>query len=178
MRDEPPRPANIYLVGLMGAGKTAVGQMLARALNRPFLDSDHEIIARTGVSISTIFDIEGEAGFRDRESRVIGELTKRHHIVLATGGGAILAEANRKRLHESGWVIYLRHPPEVLVLRTSKCREQRPMLKTRDPLALLQELYSVRDPLYCQTAHLVLDAPQRSIHGISQYLLAQYAQLA
>lgn len=159
----------------MGAGKTAVGQTLARELGWPFVDSDQEIVERTGVSIATIFEFEGEPGFRRRESQVIEELTRRQSIVLATGGGAILAEANRCCLRERGWVVYLRQPPEVLYQRTGKCRHQpRPMLDTADPLGRLRELFATRDPLYCQTAHLVLDAPTQGIRGIALGLLEKY----
>lgn len=159
----------------MGAGKTAVGQALARELGWPFVDSDQEIVERTGVSISTIFEIEGEAGFRRRETQIIEELTRRPAIVLATGGGAILAEANRRALHERGWVVYLRQPPEVLFQRTGRCRHQpRPMLLTGDPLGRLRELYAERDPLYRQTAHLVLEAPTQGIRGIALGMLEKY----
>lgn len=159
----------------MGAGKTAVGQTLARELGWPFVDSDQEIVERTGVSIPTIFEFEGEAGFRRRERQVIEELSQRPAIVLATGGGAILAEANRRCLHERGWVVYLCQPPEVLHQRTGKCRHQpRPMLNTADPLGRLRELYAERDPLYRQTAHLVLEAPTQGIRGIALGVLEKY----
>lgn len=161
----------------MGAGKTAIGQELARRLRRPFFDSDHEIVARTGVSIPTIFDIEGEAGFRRRESRVIDELARRQGIVMATGGGAILAPENRRCLRDSGWVVYLRLPPEVLHQRTRAGR-QRPMLNVADPLARLRELHAQRDPLYRQTAHLVVDGPEPGIARIAHYLIEQYALAA
>lgn len=160
----------------MGAGKTAVGQALARELGWPFVDSDQEIVERTGVSISTIFEFEGEPGFRRRETQIIEELTQRPAIVLATGGGAILAEANRRSLRERGWVVYLRQPPEVLFQRTGRCRHQpRPMLDTADPLGRLRELFAERDPLYCRNAHLILDAPTQGIRWITQHLLEQYA---
>lgn len=165
---------SIFLVGLMGAGKTVIGQALARELGWPFVDSDHEIVERTGVSIPTIFEFEGEPGFRRREQRVIEELTQRPAIVLATGGGAILAESNRRCLRERGWVVYLRQPPEVLFQRTGKCLQRRPMLDTADPLGRLRELYAVRDPLYRQTAHLVLEAPTQGIRGIALGLLERY----
>src|SRR5574343_1471113 len=171
-RNHPPPPfPNIYLIGLMGAGKTSIGQALARELGRTFLDSDQEIVTRTGVSISTIFEIEGEAGFRCRETRIITELTQHTDIVLATGGGVILAESNRECLRRTGWVIYLRQPPEILVTRTLKSRHQRPILNTGDPQASLRELFAERDPLYSSTAHLVLDAPRQGIRAICRYLL-------
>lgn len=165
---------SIFLVGLMGAGKTAIGQTLARELDRPFIDSDQEIVQRTGVSIPTIFEFEGEPGFRRRETQVIEELTQRPAIVLATGGGAILNETNRRALRERGWVIYLCQPPEVLFQRTGKCLQRRPMLDTADPLGRLRELYAERDPLYRQTAHLVLEAPTQGIRGIALGVLERY----
>lgn len=157
----------------MGAGKTAIGKELARRLHRPFLDSDHEVVARAGVSIPTIFDIEGEAGFRCRESRVIAELTGQSPIVMATGGGAILSAENRRRLHDSGWVVYLCQAPEILHERT-RCSRNRPMLDVADPLARLRELYALRDPLYRQTADLVVEAPTQGIQKIAQEVLEKY----
>ena len=103
--------SNIYLVGLMGAGKTTVGRQLARRLGRQFLDSDHEIVERTGVSIPTIFEIEGEEGFRRREAQTIAELTSGTNQVVATGGGVVIDPENRKRLHDNGWVVYRDVPP-------------------------------------------------------------------
>ena len=105
---------NIYLIGLMGAGKTTVGRQLARRLGRDFYDSDHEIVERTGVPIPTIFEIEGEDGFRRREAQTIEELTAMQGIVLATGGGVVLDPENRRRLHDTGWVVYLNVPPVML----------------------------------------------------------------
>lgn len=161
----------------MGAGKTAIGKELARRLHRPFLDSDHEIVARAGVSIPTIFDIEGEAGFRCRESRVIAELTGQSPIVMATGGGAILAADNRRRLRETGWVVYLCQAPEILHERT-RCSRNRPMLNVADPLARLRELYAFRDPIYRQTAHLVVESGDLGIPRTVHRLLEQYALAA
>jgi shikimate kinase len=151
-----PIAGNIYLVGLMGAGKTTVGRQLARRLDRRFLDSDHEIEARTGVRIPVIFDIEGEAGFRERERQVIAELSRESDLVLATGGGVVLAEANRQRLRETGTVIYLCVPPETLYERTRHDRN-RPLLQVDNPLGRLRELHAQRDPLYRETAHIVVE---------------------
>ena len=147
---------NIYLVGLMGAGKTTVGRMLAKRLGRPFLDSDHEIVERTGVPIPTIFEIEGEDGFRRREAQTIHELTAGSDLVLATGGGVVINPENRQRPHETGWVVYLNVPPRLLYERTRHDRN-RPLLQVEDPLARLEELHAVRDPLYREAAHMVVD---------------------
>ncbi len=156
---------NVFLVGLMGAGKTTVGRALARERRLAFVDSDHEIVARCGVPIPTIFEIEGEAGFRRRESAVIDELTQRHGIVLATGGGAILDPDNRRRLKARGTVVYLRAQPQELWLRTRRDRN-RPLLQTADPLKKLEELYAVRHPLYMETAHIVLDTGRQGVASL------------
>jgi len=150
----PPR--NLYLVGLMGAGKTTVGRQLARRLTRRFVDSDHEIETRTGVRIPVIFEIEGEAGFRQRESRVIADLAAESGLVVATGGGAVLDPENRAHLRQSGLVVYLCVPPAVLFERT-RHDQNRPLLQVADPLARLQALYDQRDPLYREVADLVIE---------------------
>jgi shikimate kinase len=166
---------NIYLVGLMGAGKTTVGRQLAKRLGRIFYDSDHEIEARTGVRIPTIFEIEGEEGFRRREAQTIAELTGERNIVLATGGGVVLNPENRRNLRQSGWVVYLNVPPRLLYERTRHDRN-RPLLKVPDPLAKLEELHSARDPLYREVAHLVVDGSRLVASGIVQYLLREYSK--
>lgn len=153
---------NIFLVGLMGAGKTTVGRLLARQLGKTFLDADHEIEARCGVKIPIIFEIEGEAGFRKREEAVIAELVERHNIVLGTGGGAVLSPASRSLLSRHGTVVYLRGTPEQLFERTRHDRN-RPLLQTQDPLARLGELYRQRDPLYREIADLVMDTGRQSV---------------
>src|SRR6185369_17443809 len=117
----------------MGAGKTTVGRQLAKRLGRPFYDSDHEIVERTGVPIPTIFEIEGEEGFRRREAQAIAELSSAQDIVLATGGGVVLNPENRRRLHDTGWVVYLNVPPRLLYERTRHDRK-RPLLNVPDPL--------------------------------------------
>ncbi len=164
--------SNIYLVGLMGAGKTTVGKRLARKLNWEFYDSDHEIEARTGARIPIIFEIEGEAGFRLREARVIEELTKLTGIVLSTGGGVVLNADNRARLKENGFVVYLDTPPELLWERTRLDRN-RPLLQTPDPLGRLRELYTERHPLYCEVADMVLDAKRYNAHSAVQHLVKE-----
>jgi len=167
---------NIYLVGLMGAGKTTVGRQLARRLGRVFYDSDHEIVERTGVPIPTIFEIEGEDGFRRREAQTIAELSINDNIVLATGGGVVLNPENRRRLHETGWVVYLNVPPVMLFERTRHDRN-RPLLRVPDPLARLEELHALRDPLYRETAHLVVDGSHLIASGIVQHLLREFGLL-
>jgi len=167
---------NIYLIGLMGAGKTTVGRQLAKRLGRTFYDSDHEIVARTGVPIPTIFEIEGEDGFRRREAQAIAELSGEQNIVLATGGGVVLNPENRRRLHETGWVVYLNVPPTLLYERTRHDRN-RPLLQVADPLARLEELYATRDPLYRETAHFVVNGTHLVASGIVQNLLREFNQL-
>jgi shikimate kinase len=168
--------SNIYLVGLMGAGKTTIGRQLARRLGRRFFDSDHEIVARTGVPIPTIFEIEGEEGFRRRESLAIAELTSETDIVLATGGGVVLSPENRKRLHDSGWVVYLNVPPAMLFERTRLDRN-RPLLRVENPLGKLEELHALRDPLYRETAHLVVDGSHLVASGVVHHLLKEFNRL-
>ncbi len=163
---------NVFLVGMMGAGKTTAGRMLARRLKRTFLDSDQEIERRCGVKVPVIFEIEGEAGFRQREAAVIAELTAREDVVLATGGGAVLAEANRRHLAARGTVIYLHAPPPALYERVRQDRN-RPLLATGDPLARLHELYAVRDPLYREIADIVVDTGRQSAQTLARRLLAQ-----
>lgn len=167
---------NIYLIGLMGAGKTTVGRQLARRLGREFFDADHEIVERTGVPIPTIFEIEGEDGFRRRESQTIEELSAMRGIVLATGGGVVLSPENRQRLHETGWTVYLNVPPVMLFQRTRHDRN-RPLLQVDNPLARLEELHAIRDPLYREVAHLVVDGSHLVASGIVHYLLREYGRL-
>lgn len=163
------RRNNIFLVGLMGAGKTTVGRLLAKHYGRAFHDSDHEIEARTGVKIPHIFEVEGEAGFRKREEGVIAELCGMDNIVLATGGGAVLSALNRDALRRNGIVIYLRGSPEHLYERTRHDRN-RPLLQTENPLAKLRELYKLRDPLYREVADIVVDTGRQSVSGMTRLL--------
>jgi len=160
---------NIFLVGLMGSGKTTIGKILSRNRGLAFYDSDHEIVARCGVSIPTIFEIEGESGFRRRETCVIDELSQLQGIVLATGGGAILAPENRAALKERGTVVYLRCQPQELFMRT-RHDKNRPLLQTDDPLGKLKELYAVRHALYMDTADIVLDSGRQSTHALVRRL--------
>jgi shikimate kinase len=145
---------------------------MARRLKREFLDSDHEIERRCGVKVPVIFEIEGEAGFRLREAAVIAELTAREDVVLATGGGAVLDEANRRHLAARGTVIYLHAPPPALYERVRQDRN-RPLLATADPQARLQELYAVRDPLYREIADIVVDTGRQSVQSLARQLLAR-----
>jgi shikimate kinase len=169
-------PGNIFLVGLMGAGKTSVGRVLAKRLRKSFYDTDHEIERATGVKIPLIFEIEGEAGFRARESKMLGELVRRVDIVLATGGGAVLCEDNRRLLAEHGTVVYLRAAPRDLWHRTRHDRN-RPLLQTADPLAKLRELFEQRDPLYRDIAHLVVDTGNQSVATLAHRLELRLARL-
>jgi shikimate kinase len=158
-------PGNIFLVGMMDAGKTSVGRVLAKRLQKSFYDSDHVIEERTGVKIPVIFEIEGERGFRVRESAVIDELTELHDIVLATGGGAILSETNRNRLKDTGTVVYLRASVRDLLNRT-RHDKNRPLLQGGDPRARLTELYETRDPLYREAAHITIDTGNQSLTSL------------
>ncbi|MCU0836896.1 MAG: shikimate kinase AroK [Chromatiaceae bacterium] len=156
---------NIFLVGPMGAGKSTIGRQLAESLGLEFQDSDHEIQRRTGVDIPTIFEFEGEAGFRQRERQVIDELTQQDGIVLATGGGAVLRADNRQDLTARGVVIYLYCSPEQQYTRTARDRN-RPLLDTPDPLARLRELMAERDPLYRQVADMVVSTEKRGTASV------------
>lgn len=149
----------------MGAGKTTIGKLIAKHLNKTFFDSDHEIEKRTGVNISLIFELEGEAGFRSREAAVIHELAEQQNIVLATGGGAVLNPQNRDNLHHNGTVIYLHAKVEDLWRRT-RHDKNRPLLQTADPLAKLRELFAQRDPLYREIADIIVDSGEQSAHAL------------
>lgn len=165
-----PKHVNVFLVGLMGAGKTTVGRQLARRLGRTFHDSDHVIEEQTGVKVQTIFEIEGEAGFRERELHAIDRLTRLSDIVLGTGGGAVLNPLNRERLAARGFVIYLCAQPRDLWLRT-RHDKGRPLLRTEDPLARLQELFAIRDPLYREVADLVVDTGRQRVASLVHHIV-------
>ncbi len=160
---------NIYLVGLMGAGKTSVGRYLAKNLGKTFYDCDHEVERRTGVKIPLIFEIEGEQGFRAREASVLSELTKLQNVVLATGGGAVISAENRRELASNGTVIYLRASPSDLWQRTRNDRN-RPLLQTADPLGRLEQLFLERDPLYREIASIIEDTGSQSVRTLAQRL--------
>jgi len=140
-----------------GAGKTTIGRQLARRLHRRFIDADHELERRTGVSIPVIFEIEGEAGFRDREAKVIADLAAEPNLVVATGGGAVLRPENRAQLRQAGMVVYLQVSPQILYERT-RHDQNRPLLQVADPRARLDELFALRDPLYREVADLVVNS--------------------
>ena len=152
----------IFLVGLMGAGKTTIGKQLATNLNYTFYDSDHEIEAHTGAPIPLIFELEGEAGFRKRESKMIEQLSKLDNIVLATGGGAVLAEHNRDILSARGIIVYLSATVEQLHNRTKRDKN-RPLLQTDDPIDTLHNLIDEREPLYKEIADVIVDTGKANI---------------
>jgi len=157
------------LVGLMGAGKTSVGKLLARRLGRSFYDCDHEIERTTGVKVGTIFEIEGEAGFRMRESRMLEELLNRDNILLATGGGAVLSRTNRELLSTKGVVVYLRASAKLLLRRTRHDRN-RPLLQVPDPHAKLEALLAERDPLYREVADIIVDTGSQSLGALAAHI--------
>jgi len=167
---------NIFLVGLMGAGKTTVGRLLAKHLHKTFLDSDHELEQRTGVNIPVIFELEGEEGFRAREASLIRELAQRRDIVLATGGGAVLRPENRAALAGNGIVIYLNASAEDLWLRTRHDRN-RPLLQTADPKARLRELLEQRDPLYREIADIIVTSGHHSVNHVVREVEQKIAAL-
>jgi shikimate kinase len=163
------KSGNLVLVGMMGSGKTTMGRQLAKHLGKVFVDSDEEIIKRTGVTIPHIFDIEGEAGFRQRESAAIRELVGRDNMVLATGGGAVLDPQNRPLLQQNGIVIYLKASAHDLWLRTRHDRN-RPLLQTDNPHARLTELFQLRDPLYRQMSDIVVQSGKQNAHALMLHL--------
>ena len=160
---------NLILVGMMGSGKTTVGRVLAKHLDKDFVDSDEEIIKRTGVTIPHIFDIEGEAGFRQREAATIRALAGRDNMVLATGGGAVLDERNRDLLQQNGIVIYLKASVHDLWQRTRHDRN-RPLLQTDNPHARLTELFQQRDPIYRQISDIVVQSSRQNAHALMLHL--------
>lgn len=163
------KASNIYLVGMMGAGKTTIGRHLAKRLKLRFVDCDHEIEARSGVKIPVIFEVEGESGFRRRESQMIEELTREDGIVLATGGGAVLSDENRRRLARTGFVVYLSATPSALYERT-RHDKNRPLLRVEDPMARISALYEQRDPLYRSVADLIIEGNRQSPFSVVRLL--------
>ncbi|KFB67116.1 shikimate kinase [Candidatus Accumulibacter vicinus] len=166
---------NVYLVGLMGAGKTTIGKALARRLAYHFVDTDHEVEARTGVGLPTIFEIEGEEGFRKREAQVIAELADRDAQVVATGGGAVLRSENRQNLRASGLVIYLDVPLPTLHERT-RHDKKRPLLQVSDPRQKLRELHAQRDPLYREVADLVVSGSRITVQSVLNLLIKEVGE--
>ncbi|MCH8158858.1 MAG: shikimate kinase AroK [Proteobacteria bacterium] len=165
-------PRNIFLIGPMGAGKSAVGRYLARTLHLSFVDSDDEIESRTGVDIAFIFEKEGEQGFRKREAAVIDDLSKIDGVVLATGGGAVVDPENRSRLGGRGYVVYLYTSVDEQVSRTQRGRK-RPMLENDDPRGTLEELLAKRDPLYREIADLVVETDGRKVKSVANEIIEQ-----
>lgn len=165
-------PKRVFLIGPMGTGKTTIGGQLARALKCDFVDADEELEHRTGASISLIFDIEGESGFREREKKLIDELTARDDIVLATGGGAILDVDNRRCLGERGFVVYLETAPEVLIERM-RFDTTRPLLQTDDPEATLREIIARREPLYRETADLTINTGRMGARQVVKRIVSR-----
>ena len=163
-------PQNLFLVGPMGAGKSAVGRQLARLLHLEFVDSDEEIESRTGVDIPFIFEKEGETGFRKREARVIDDLSRRDGVVLATGGGAIMDLQNRNHLGARGFVIYLHTSVDQQLSRTRRGRE-RPLLEQDDPRTVLESLMATREPLYREIADLTVDTDGRKVRAVANEIL-------
>ncbi len=168
---------NVFLVGPMGSGKSAVGRRLAEELKRRFYDSDEEIVARTGVDIAFIFEKEGEAGFRRRERAIIDELTAQQGIVLATGGGAPVHPSNRKRLAARGTVVYLYTTVPEQLRRTGKS-SHRPLLRVDEPAAVLTELMAVRDPIYREIADIVIETDGRRVPGVAREIGKRLKALA
>lgn len=172
MQDLP----NLILIGPMGAGKSTIGRLLAAELSRDFFDSDHAIQARCGADIPWIFDVEGEAGFRLREVQMIDELTALDGVVIATGGGAVLREENRRRLRERGSVIYLFTTVEQQLRRVAKDRN-RPLLQRPDRDAVLREMFDLRDPLYRATADIVVRTDRRSPRAVVNEIVRQVQRI-
>ena len=165
-------PRNIFLIGPMGAGKSAVGRYLARTLHLSFVDSDDEIESRTGVDIPFIFEKEGEEGFRKREATVIDDLSKMDGVVLATGGGAVINADSRSRLGGRGFVVYLYTTVDQQVARTQKGRE-RPLLQSSDPRTTLQALLDARDPMYREIADIVVETDGRKVKSVANEIIEQ-----
>ena len=177
--DAPPLAGqrSIFLIGPMGSGKSAVGRTLARLCDRSFIDSDVEIERRTGVDINFIFEKEGEAGFRAREQEVIEDLTRRPRIVLATGGGAVLLAENRAALGVRGATVYLEASVQQQVERTRRGRH-RPLLLAADPAVRLAELMQVREPLYRETAQIIVSTDRRKVQVVAEQILAELGRRA
>ena len=163
-------PQNLFLIGPMGAGKSAVGRQIAKALHLSFLDSDDEIESRTGVDIPFIFEKEGEEGFRKREAKVIDDLSALENIVLATGGGAVTDPQSRSRLGARGFVVYLYTTVDQQVARTVKGRE-RPMLAAGDSREILEDLMAIRDPLYREIADLTVETDGRRVKAVANEII-------
>ena len=152
---------SVFLVGPMGAGKSTIGRLLSSEIHTEFFDSDKVIEERCGANIPWIFDMEGEAGFREREEHAIDELTQMGGIVLATGGGAVMRDVNRQHLAARGTVVYLCTSVEQQLARTAKDKN-RPLLQQENPEQILRDLFAVRDPLYREVADIIIETDQRN----------------
>lgn len=163
-------PKNVFLIGPMGAGKSAVGRQLARTLHLTFMDSDDEIESRTGVDIPFIFEKEGEEGFRAREAKVIDDLSSMDGIVLATGGGAIINADSRSRLGARGYVVYLKTGIDQQLARTRRGRE-RPLLENSVPRTTLEALMTEREPMYLEIADQTVDTDGRKVNAVANEII-------
>ncbi|MDH4042540.1 MAG: shikimate kinase AroK [Gammaproteobacteria bacterium] len=167
-----PRLHRIFLVGPMGAGKSTIGKYLAQHLKLQFADTDTEIEERTGADIPWIFDVEGEAGFRDREQQVVEEMTLRDDIVLATGGGVVMRPENRQALGSRGYVVYLHATVDEQVRRTRR-DQRRPLLQKGNPEEVLRNLMAIRDPLYREIADHIIETDGSSPRAVAQRLVRE-----
>ncbi|PHS61533.1 MAG: shikimate kinase AroK [Thalassobium sp.] len=163
------RSQSVFLIGPMGAGKSTIGRLLSAELKVDFFDSDKVIEERCGANIPWIFDMEGESGFREREEQAIDELTQMSSIVLATGGGVVMREANRRHLSARGTVVYLCTSVEQQLARTAKDKN-RPLLQAENPERILRDLFSARDPLYREIADIIIETDQRNPRWVVQEL--------
>jgi len=161
---------NIFLIGPMGAGKSTIGRQLAQQLNMEFFDSDHEIERRTGADVAWVFDVEGEAGFRIREEKVINELTEKQGIILATGGGSVTSKETRNRLSARGIVVYLQTSIEKQLARTQRDKK-RPLLQVDEPKEVLETLAAERNPLYEEIADITIQADEQSAKTIANQII-------
>ncbi len=166
---------NVFLIGPMGSGKTTIGKHLAKLLKLGFYDCDHELERQTGASINLIFDVEGEAGFRKRESRLLEQLTARKAVLISTGGGVICQEENRSLLRTRGFVVYLKTSIENQLKRLSQDKS-RPMLQAEDRVQRLLDLARVRNPLYDATADMVFNTRDQSVHSTAKQLYSAIRQ--
>jgi shikimate kinase len=162
--------SNIFLVGPMGAGKSTIGRVLAFELNRQFRDTDRVIEDRTGADIPWIFDMEGEAGFRDRETAVLADLSTESNLVIATGGGIVLRPENRRMMKDSGYVCYLTASTDQLVERTSRDKK-RPLLQVENPRQKIIDLLEMRDPIYRESADFIINTDKRSPKMVAQEIV-------
>ena len=164
---------NIVLVGPMGSGKTTVGRRLAQELDQDFFDTDHEIIDKTGVTIDHIFDIEGEEGFRERETKILENLCQMSNIILATGGGIVILPKNRKILKNAGLVVYLSSSIDQLLRRTAKSKT-RPLLEnSTDREKTITELVEARDVYYREVASIVVDTTGKKLHEVINIIIRE-----